>query len=85
MLIIEMCAKLYIPFPYRKRQLQKTKHSCTVISIPPSCCIDLNVYYGGREICRVVVQGLSIGTKVRQISPSRKPALSYSVHLARSK
>jgi len=27
-----MCAKLYIHLPYGKRQLQKTKHSCTVIS-----------------------------------------------------
>jgi hypothetical protein len=36
--------------PVQKTPVTKTKHSCTVISIPPSCCIDLNVYYGGREL-----------------------------------
>jgi hypothetical protein len=44
--------------------------------------IDLNEYYGGREICQAVVQQLSIGTKARQISPSRKPALNYSVRVS---
>jgi hypothetical protein len=68
--------------------LQKTpvtKHSCTVISIPPSCCIDLNVYYGGREICRALVQMLSNSTKARQVSPSRKRHLTMEIMLAQSK
>jgi hypothetical protein len=39
----------YIPLPYRNVSY-KNKTLCSVISIPPSCCIGLNVYYGGREI-----------------------------------
>jgi hypothetical protein len=55
------------------------------ISIPPSCCIDLNVYYGGREICRALVQMLSNSTKARQVSPSRKRHLTMEIMLAQSK
>ena len=65
--------------------LQTTKHSCTVISIPPSGCIDLNVYYGGREICWAIVQMLSNSAKARQISPSRKRHLTIEILLAQSK
>ena len=66
----------------QKARVTKTKHSCTVISIPPSGCIDLNVYYGGREICWAIMQMLSNSAKAWQISPSRKPALNYSVRVS---
>jgi len=52
---------------------------------PAFMLYDLNVYYGGREICRAVVQQLSIGTKARQISPSRKSRLTIEVVLAQLK
>ena len=78
------CMDDYV-YPHAENAGYGNKILLPVISILPSCCTDLNVYYGGREIYRAVVQQLSLSTKARQISPSRKSHLTMEVLLAQSK